>query len=323
MVFLSSTSLADASSCLKKYSYKWEDRLSSRPRDFRPVMRRGVWIHKCLEEFYKGNDWKAAITPMKGWGLARGVEQEQLDTIEAETVEIVEGYIDYWATRGGEWKTIGCEIPLQLKFGSHTLQATVDRIAENNLGLWIVEYKSTAHIPSAAWRSVDPQTGLQFFLAQQNGYDVQGIVFDYLVTSVPALPRWKKDGTLYANCAETTTKRFNQGVGAAVLLEGKGPTDVEADRQKLVNDGAFYQRYPVYRPKGAIQETMQDIVATLKDLEQAKRSGRYRRSFSVLTCPRFCSYSELCASEYSRGRIDQTLRDELYVIDDGSRGEGR
>lgn len=321
-MFLSSTSLADASKCLKAFDYKWNQRLAPRPRDFRPVMRRGIWLHKCLEEINRGNDWRAAITPMKAWGLEHGVDEAQLDEIEAETIEIIEGYLDYWSTRGGQWKAHAIELPLQLKLGSHVLQATVDRIAENEQGLWIWEYKSTAKIPSSSWRSVDPQTALQFFLARQAGYDVQGIIFDYLVTSLPELPRWKKDGTLYANCGQTTNRRFSGGANKATY-DGIEIRDEKGDFDKLVNDSLFYQRYPVFRPEGTIRETMRDIVQLVRDLESAQATGHYRRSFSLLTCPRFCAYQELCAAEYGLGREAQTLRQELFVLNDGERGEGR
>lgn len=324
-MLLSSTMYADASMCLKRFEYRWVDQLVRRPQHVGAALRRGIWLHKCLEEYHGGRDWLLALRDMMTWAAEHGVDSDKAFDIAREVEDIMRGYIDFWPS--DYWQVLGSEVPIVLETGPDSgLRATIDKGVKWRGEHWLAEHKSTGEIPPASWRSVDPQTALQYWLCHQVkpviGGEVflpVGIIFDYLLTEKPSVPRWKKDGELYANCVPTTKAAFERGVQQTQWT----PRNVEADRQRLVNDSLFYRRFPVQRPEGNVQETMGDIIATLRDIRTAEQFGRYRRSFHVLTCRRFCPYSDICIHEYMLGQKSEVMRNELYMLDDGSRGEGR
>lgn len=319
-MILSSTMMSDFSTCLKRGQYRWVDKLVTKPRDLGVPLRRGIWLHRCLEVFHQGGHWEEELTRMESWAEEHGVDAAKALEISDECYDIMRGYIDYWPQ--GLWTVLQAEEPIELSFGPDAgIRATIDLRVQTKDGIFLVEHKSTSEIPPASWRSVDPQTALQYWLCLQKGLPVDGIIFNYLLTKKPAEPRWKKDGTLYANSTPTTSAAFERGmVAAGKEYNHDGVPQAEA---QLVNDGLFYQRYTVLRPLDNVRETMQDVLDLLEDINAARKRGHYRRSFHPLTCRRFCPYASICIHEYLLGKESPTLRDELFMIDDGSRGEGR
>lgn len=327
-MLLSSTSISDASGCLKKYQYRWVDGLVPHPKNVSTAMRRGIWLHRCLEEYHKGGEWRVALMDLHEWAMEHGVDGEKILEIHHECERIMESYIDFWPAQA--WTVLGTEVPIKLDFGDGSgVRATIDFAVRWGQQMWLVENKSTADIPPASWRAVDPQTALQYWLCHYvkpviggEPFLPVGVIFNYVLTKPPGKPRWKKNGELYANCGATTDKVF---LKAALerINGGESISEFDGDRHALVNDDLFYKRYPVERPSGDVQTTMQDIVALLRDLKTAEQHQWYRRSLNVMSCRRFCTYQEICAHEYRLGGPSETLRNELFVPDDGTKGEGR
>jgi hypothetical protein len=90
---------------------------------------------------------------------------------------------------------------------------------------------------------------------------------------------------------------------------------LEQWKSQFVVDGKFYQRYPSIRPDEAVQGTLRDFRAVMEELKRAQETGYYRRQFSMMTCRKWCFYSEICSSEYLLGKENPTMREELYVIE--------
>ena len=61
---LSSSAYRDASNCLKRYQYRWLDNLVPVPRDAKPALRRGIWLHRTLELHDLGEPWEAELARM-------------------------------------------------------------------------------------------------------------------------------------------------------------------------------------------------------------------------------------------------------------------
>lgn len=331
-MLLSSTAYSDASACLKRYQYRWVDKLINKPKDLGVPLRRGIWIHKCLEDYHQGKNWAWALDIMRDWALEHGVDETKVQEVRNEVLDIMHGYIDYWQGKQ-HWEVLGAEIPIKMMFNANDgIRATTDLAVVWEGQDWLVEHKSTGEIPPASWRAVDPQTALQYWLCHATKPIIGGreflpvgIIFNYLLTKVPSVPRWKKDGTLYANATPTTAAAFRKGAQAAMDAAPGSISwaDLDADAEKLTNDSLFYRRFPVERPEGNVRTSMRDLVQTLVDLKAAEQAGWYRRSLHVLTCRRFCSYADLCIHEYAIGKESPVLREELFMIEDGTRGEGR
>jgi hypothetical protein len=318
---LSTTAFNDASLCLKKYEYRWIHNLIAKPSGVSQPMRRGIWIHRALEVFDQGGDWQRALLECRHWAVERGVEEEKASEVFAECVLLVQGYIDFW--KDDTWEFVSSEERLVHQLNADlTLSATLDLLVKWRGGFWLVERKSTGDIPNASWRTVDPQTMIQFALCHlSEKYNVQGVIFDYILTKPAAVPRIKKDGKLYANTSPTTSVAWEQAVRQEqVALR---PMDSWLDRRsEFVRDGLWYQRYPVFKFDAAVKSTFDDLSGIVDRLRRAEAAGVYSRLNYLPICKRMCTYSSLCAHEYSTGHPAELLRRDNFDLDTGER-EGR
>ena len=337
---LSSTSFVEASQCLKKYEYHKVLQLVPNPENMAKVLRRGIWIHSALESYHKGVSIQKALEPQIEWALAHGVPEEDVREICLEVVRIMKGYIAFWQDE--PWEFVCAERQVEVSGGAHTIFGTVDLIVKTRHGKFIVEHKSTSHIPDASWRAVDPQTALQYFACRQSDdptiNDVDGILFNYLDTNEPSPPKFKQeDFAPYANTAVTTSAAWEAGINTPVTkkVKSKGVTTevdmgspvsravhdpeyadrLEGWRQQYVADGKFYQRYPIYRPDEAVRETLLDVKGTMYNIVKAEELGHYPRSLHVVNCSRWCQYGPLCVTEYLTGKEAEIVRREEYVIE--------
>ena len=320
---LSTTGFGDASLCLKKYQYHFVDHLVPRPRSITKPMRRGIWAHRCLQDYHSGKDWRVSLEGLMTWAIQRGVDSESVDSIAAETTALMLGYIAHWSA--DNWTPLYSEHMFtargKLPTGEDVeIRATVDLIADiPGQGRFLVEHKTTASIPPSSWRCVDPQTALQWVTATQNGVQLDGILFNYLLTTPPSVPRIKKDGEFYANTAVTTGEAYVEAIHRLTDEQFTAKAAYyEQMNSELVDDGKFYQRHYTFRGE-QIAETGRDVQATIENILHARQTGHYPRSFHIMSCQRFCPYGELCVTEYMTGKKAETMREEMYMIDDGTR----
>lgn len=313
-ISLSTSAFNDAARCLKRYEYRWVEGLVPKPRDVRPVLRRGIWIHRCLELADKGQDWKVELGHLWQWAVEQGVEQKDADETYTETLELVEDYLAYWAGHEEEtWTLVGTEVQVEWspKPGL-LLTATIDCLKQDARGrLWIWERKSTQEIPDSDWRTVDPQTMLQFVLARQQGMDIAGIVFDYICTRPGRVPRVTQHGKIYQSDEEVQTRaRHFAKTEAELRKHRQGETYIDLFRSRMVADGLWFQRYVTLRPDDNALATLKDVAQVVRYIKSASEAGYFPRSINVLDCRLFCPYGKLCMAEYRLGRKSEAYRDE-------------
>ncbi len=329
---LSTTKFQEAARCLKLYEYHAIDKIVPTPKNISTSMRRGIWVHSGRDAEAQGLPWTHRLSELYQWAYDAGIEESQRVQVYEESHEILQGYFNYWSQRGQVIKPIASEQELYAQLTPTLwISATLDAIWPNNNHLWVVEYKTTEHIPPANWRCVDPQTAMQFVVARVNKIPVDGILFDYLLSSHPPVPQVLKDGSgFYAKEIQTTTRAFNEGAfelagrwadktstGLAML---KNYMDLK--RREMINDEKFYQRYEMHRPEKFILESMKDLKAIAEMIELAMKNGYFPRSFHPVLCTRMCMYRDLCSIEYMSGRKSDAIRQADFMIDDGRR-EGR
>lgn len=344
-MYLGTTALQELFLCLAKFDYHQNQKLIPRPSRVRYTMRRGIWLHACLQHHYKGHDWHKVLLVLEAWGHQNGVSEDEIDQAIVECTVIMEGYLAYYA-KVTPWKPIIDETAITMAFPEIglTLAPTIDCLAEWEGGYWLIEYKSTGQIPSPLWRAIDPQTATQWTAVENHfGIHLDGIVFDYLYTKMPTIPRVKK-GTkterpgFYANTSVTSNRMFGEGVKALSLAwdmwmgGNKWESSAEdlrvfndyvaSERLRLVNDGKFFVRQISKRPEAQLLGTMKDIRVKVEEARLAARMGHWPRSFHQKVCPVFCDYHELCAQEYMSGQRSQVIREEMFMLDTGER-EGR
>ncbi len=326
MLSLSSTAIADAAACLKRYQYHFVDRIVPKPAFISKPVRRGIWLHRGLQDLHTGTDWQKTLVALYGWAEKHGVPTDDCQEIYDEARLLLHGYEAYYGK--SDWTPIATETQYAGVFGDVELRATIDFLGKTRYGAaTLVEYKSTGDIPPSSWRAVDPQTALQAVLLAMSGVQIDGTLFDYIKTT-PSVPRITNDGKFYANSGVTTSAHFkeamNKLVGQGVVGKegGELPADLNGylndQKSKLVDDSKFYQRFYTQRETPLLRETMADIGGVAASVQHAHKTGHYPRNLNVFTC-RFCPYNEVCVTEYVKGDVSRVLREERFQIDDGTR----
>lgn len=323
---LSTTGFADAAQCLKKYRYHFVEKLVQQPRYVSRAVRRGIWTHRCLQDYHCGRYWLRSLQALHQQALGWGLDPEEVQKIHDEVLLLVQGYSHFWGAE--DWEILADEKEYRHTFGDIELRARLDMLARvPGYGLCVVEHKTTSDVPAPSWRAIDPQTALQVILLQANGITVDGILFNYIDTT-PTVPRVTGEGKFYKTTATTTSAHFEQAVQDLRSLWGDGPEGTvsekyeqyfEENRKKLVLDEKYYQRYFVQRSTSMLRETLADVAGIVDNIRRAERREHYPRSLNVATCKRFCFYGELCATEYVKGGPSEALREARYQHDDGYR----
>jgi len=329
-ISLSTTGFNDAARCLKRYEYRWIDRLVLKPKDVRPAMRRGTWIHRTLQLLDEGAPWRGELVNMARWAIDNEVDPEQVRSLVTEVTELVEDYVAYWdghTDPPGPYTTEATEIELcwEPKPGI-VLTSTLDCLKRDRNGrLWIWERKSTTEIPDSDWRGVDPQTMIQYLCARAQGCDVAGIMFDYVLTREARSPRVTQKGLLHRSDEDMATRgRYWAETERQLRAAGQGETYINEMRQRIVSDAQWFQRYPTFRPDEQARMTLNDIAAVLRSIAGAREKSYYPRSISILDCRMFCPYGKLCMHEYLLGRRSEAYREEYTTaLTDDVRSEGR
>lgn len=347
---LSTSAFSEIWTCLKRYEYHYEVGIVRKPKDTSKKMRLGSWDHALLHSLRLRRSLRVRLAELIEGARERGVLEEDIRAITEDVVRTMNGYQDYWAEKEDVIEPVAIEKTLKAMLGPIEIRATIDNIGRHRGGNWIVEEKTTQNIPGPLWRAVDPQTCLQLFVCEQNGIKIDGIIFDYLCTKVPAVPKIKKDGTFYENVKLTTSQAFAEAEAnyrawwkekdevdwatynamedgekkeekhrELIARPGERQQYLTMKRAQLVNDAAFYQRYYVFRPDAVIRETLNAALFAAWQVTKAQESGVWPRSLNVLTCSRFCSYGKLCMVELSTGKVSESIRSEDFEIDTGWR----
>jgi len=319
-ISLGTSAFNDAARCLKRYEYRWIDKLVPKPRHVRPVLRRGVWIHRCLELADQGQDWITELQTLQRWAVGQDIPEEDVLDMGREVNDLVEDYLAYWnghTEAPGPWTTENTEVRVEWRPKPNLeLTATIDCLKRDAHGkLWIWERKSTQEIPDSDWRTVDPQTMLQFIIARQMGLDVAGIVFDYICTRPGRVPRIKANGQIYQSDENMQTRSRQFAVAEQEMRKkGQGNTYIDLFRARIVSDGQWFQRYVTLRPDDNAVSTLRDLAQVVRYVKSATEAGYFPRSINVLDCRLFCPYGKLCMAEYQLGHPSVARREEYLTL---------
>jgi len=151
------------------------------------------------------------------WAEEHDVPDDQIESVFEESTAIMEAYDSYYDRHEDKLansKVLISEEPCYMevpKFDA-VLRTTVDSVIKNRKGIWVVEHKSTTDIPPANWRAVDPQTAIDLIVLGRGGkIQPDGIIFNYLLTERPKVPRVLQNGSaFYANTGSPPARRSSK-----------------------------------------------------------------------------------------------------------------
>lgn len=298
--------------CQRAWSYKYEEQLVPIKKP-QPLYVGGL-IHDCLQAHYSGKDWKEQLENK------RREFYNLYDDMEEDLPAIVEGiitrYLEHY--KKDPLKVQKVEFEIDTKITSKIrVRGYIDALVKDKEGrLWIMERKSHKTIPNADARYLDLQTVLYMWLYQrQTGETPYGIIWDYLRTKLPTVPRLLKSGELSkAKSIDTDYKTyFNE-----IKKHNLNPKDYEELLFELQTTGRYFERVKLPHPSKALtNSTTLDFMATAEEIVQIKSSNRPRVRNLMRDCTG-CQYFSICNAE--RLGYDSThIRKKEYQTKDRNR----
>lgn len=291
------------SRCLRKAYYAYELNLTRAVSAIAPA--RGILGHDCLSNLYSGKDWQTPIQKVS-FDLSKVFEEERGDyaSLPGDMFRIMRGYI--LAYRGDkDWKIHGVEQDFCVKTpGGNELEGRRDLVLEDNVGLWVLDHKFVGQVPGESVRFMDAQTALYDYSAREEGMEPVGVIFNYIRTKAPTLPKLLKDGSMSRAKLDTDAATYMQ----ALRENGLDPANY-ADYIASLNNRAFYSRFKVPRPANLIKSVLADFDQWMGVFQHAKDVGCYPRAVSK-NCSWDCEFYRICQAEMSG--VDPSYLIEAY-----------
>lgn len=295
------TKLNTVSRCLRKAYFAYERNLTRAVKPIAPT--RGILGHDCLSNLYSGKDWQAPIQQVS-IDLSKVFEEEREDyaNLPGDMFRIMRGYL---LTYKGDknWKIHAVEqdfcVPTP---GGNELEGRIDLIFEDDIGLWVMDHKFVSQIPDDSVRFMDAQTALYDYAARQLGYKPVGVVFNYIRTKAPTVPKLLKNGTMSRAKIDTDAATYMQ----ALRENGLDPGDY-AEFLGTLSSRSFYSRFMLPQPGNLVDSTLEDFDNWMAVYESARKSCRFPRAVSK-NCSWDCEFYRICQAEL-------TGADPSYLIE--------
>lgn len=151
---------------------------------------RGVWVHECLEEYYKTGRWREKYEEL--------VRRYPGQRLAQEIDRTLTGYAFYYGA--DEMEVLATELPLEAELPcGYKFYGKLDAIARLPDGQRvIVDHKTTKRIKPMEQQIVQIQAPMYMWLCEQNGLEVDGFMWNYLVTPGPQPPKFIGNGSRLA-----------------------------------------------------------------------------------------------------------------------------
>lgn len=168
---------------------------------------RGIWIHECIEEYYKTGEWRAKHNER--------ARRSHLQRLAQEIERTLIGYEFYY--EADDMEVLATELPLEADLPcGYKFYGKLDAIARFPDGRrFVVDHKTTKRIKPMEQQIVQIQAPMYMWLCAQNGLEIDGFLWNYLVTPGPQPPKFIGHGarlaarqpqTDYPTALETVTR---------------------------------------------------------------------------------------------------------------------
>jgi len=265
--------------CPKKFEYRYVENLQPKTKPL--PMERGIWIHSCLEAYYKGKDWTKVLEKMaKQFRLLFDEERQLYGDLPGEVERIMKSYIAHWDDDDWEILAVENEFTVRLKSGL-VLKGRMDMVIRDNIGVWVVENKTNQRLPREGPHFPDPQTTLYNYALRSMGLTGMGTVHNHIRTTPPKEPRVLKRGGLSVRC-DTDYYTYRH----AIKREGLDPHDYRAVLHRLKREDKYFRRFLIPWKKISVHPMMEDYktISWMMD-----NTVRYPRNINQM-CERDCPY---------------------------------
>ena len=318
--------------CINQTNYKYAERLKVRFATQRDKpLKRGTWFHALLEEHYAGRSWRAmhARLTLK-YEAMFDEEKEALGDLPTELRDMMRSYLWYYGADKSDpyhgTRTIGTEVTLECPWpdsrnGTDLYRCRVDRIFEDEWGLWAEDTKTNKTLPNHTFRILDAASPLYLWCLRENGYPVQGFVWNYVRAKSPSRPKLTQKGVLSRAALDTDYPTMVRGLREL----GLNPADYKDILRPLFNQryrrgepetSTFFRRDTLEKDEAMIDRAIAAGMKTRDHLHSYHWKDRDSVERSVdRSCDWMCSFTNLCMTEYMGGDAE-TLRARQFRVGD-------
>ena len=289
--------------CQKLYSYRYDEEL--RPKKKAVPLRKGSWVHSCLEALDNKQDWLVTLKDLKAKEYDKLFEEEkaELGDLPNQVLRMLRAYQQTYKEIDKEWETIVCEQQFMIRIPntSVVLVGKIDKIARNTRTgkVWCFERKTMKKsIPTDNFRMTDIQTAIYMWVLYQiapklklKRDDVAGVMFDYIRTKPPTIPRVLRNGEM--SQAKIDTDRWTYL--AALRKAGIDPKPYTGFLKRL-DENVFFVRIPMAKSEAILKITLRELISSANQIQMLKGSEMVRSLSWTCDRPR-CDYRDLCIAE--------------------------
>lgn len=322
--------------CPTQAGYKYAERLKPRfvtKRD--KPLKRGTWFHALLEDHYAGRSWQAMHAKFTDqYNELFDEEKEALGDLPTELRDMMRSYLwHYGADKDDPYhgtKTIGTEVTLECPWpdspnGSDIYRCRVDRIYEDEWGMWAEDTKTNKTLPDHTIRLIDAASPLYIWCLRENGYPVQGFVWNYVRAKTPSKPKLAYEGTKRERLSTAALDTDYPTMVRGLRELGLNPADYKDILRPLYNQrykygqvqtSSFFRRDTLEKDTGMIQRAIAAAMRTRDHMHGYAWDDPDSIERAVdRSCTYMCSFTNLCVVEFVGGD-SQTLRKRDFRVGD-------
>lgn len=310
--------------CEMKYWYRHVELL--KPRRPRLQLVRGTIIGRCLDLMAemrhnkKAPNWRTAIEPFrKQYGNLFAAEIEEYGDILGDIEYMMARYERVYANDGltyvkgkdGKRSEIELEVKLTPKI---VFKGHIDKLAEDDRGVWDMDHKSHKVIPGPEDRFADLQQVFYTWAAPLSGYGkLAGVLWDYIRTKKPTVPEVLKSGELsQRKNIDTDYETYRQAIEDNKLDPAKYQDMLNLLKPRGHLD--YFERVRLPNPpKTLVANVVEDMKVSAQRLYDF-RHGNDEPVRNVNRNCKGCEFYELCQAEY-RGLDAKFIRQSRYEED--------
>lgn len=290
MIIINQSGIKTWRRCPQAFYYKEVECIEPRRKSL--PLERGSWLHRLLEAYYKGKDWRKVHSKLtQEYDKLMEEEKEYYGDLPSETARIMEGYIKKYGKLKEEPLAVELDFsstPVQLAPGVF-LKGKIDLILRNEKGTWIVEHKTHKKFPGEEERFINLQTAVYIVAAEALGYKIDGTLWDYIRTKPPTRPRILVRGGVSRANIDTDYDTYLE-----VLKEaGEDPRQYQEELERA-KQNSFYERRYIPKSQRVIDAMVREFVITAREIEKLKMFPY--RNLDKFNC-RNCGYRSLCRAE--------------------------
>lgn len=285
--------------CPNQYKYRYV--LGLEPKARKVQLERGTWIHRLLQVYYNGGNWKAEHKRLtKEFYQLFEEERDELGDMDVDCLRIMKAYLRVYKDDFERYRVIDTELDETVTLPSGIkLRVIIDLVLEDlDSGLLFAwDHKTRSSFSSSDDMLLDPQLTRYYRGLQLMGYTpLGGVGYNEIRTKPPTIPKLTaKTGKLSkAKNIDTDVHTYM----TEIRRHGFDPREyADILRHLAMNEKSrFFQRTLLPKDPPMLKIMMRDARDTAVEIVNAHNKNRFPRTFDK-SCKWGCEFKNLCLAE--------------------------